>query len=186
MIGSMPTWLMGYRWTDWVELLFGAASVAALIVAIFQIRNAKYAANRAQEAAEAARAAVERTEVYLAQNHLIFAVPQLSRLQADLTDAVREQDLPATVRTLGRWREAANDLRGLLQKYDEHEDLRLRLQKSVLVVNIASDSLVIPDKDVRLETKRARAAIAEACNEAEILAGRLKAYAQEKGAAGDE
>ena len=61
--------------------------------------------------------AVERTEARLKMNELLFELPQLHRLEQDLDNAARDQDVDATIRVLNQWRSDASSALAFLRTY---------------------------------------------------------------------
>ena len=70
---------------EWVGLTVGlvglVVSIGGFWIAIYQIRKTRTAAS-------AAAAAADRTARALVQNHLLFLIPELTRLVADTETAV--------------------------------------------------------------------------------------------------
>src|SRR5690242_16719623 len=100
------------RWADLLTIILGPAglivSLAALAYAIQQIRQTK-------SVAEAAASSAENTSRALLHNHLLFLMPELTRLSSELDAIVASGDRHRTAEYLGHWKNAASRTRGLLR-----------------------------------------------------------------------
>jgi hypothetical protein len=100
------------RLADLLTIILGplglVVSLAALAYAILEIRKTK-------TAAEAAATAAERTSRVLVQNHLLFLIPELTRIASELDAVVSSADAQRASEYLSHWRNAASRTRGLLR-----------------------------------------------------------------------
>lgn len=85
-----------------------AISVGGFWIAIRQIRKTRTAAQSAERAAT-------RTSRSLAQNHLLFLVPELQRVAAAIESAVDEDKAAECRQLLAHWTISATRARGLLR-----------------------------------------------------------------------
>jgi hypothetical protein len=100
------------RWADLLTVVLGpvglVVSLAALGYAIVQIRKTK-------GSVEAAAHAADRTSRALVQNHLLFLIPEMTRLVAEAEVALQAGEALRANELLAHWRSSATRARGLLR-----------------------------------------------------------------------
>jgi F0F1-type ATP synthase membrane subunit c/vacuolar-type H+-ATPase subunit K len=116
MLTGLPVAASASRWADILTITLGPAglvvSLAGLGYAIHQIRKTK-------TAAEAAATSAERTSRALVQNHLLFLIPELTRLVSEIDIALAALNDTRAGELFGHWRNAASRTRGLLRARGE-------------------------------------------------------------------
>ena len=116
MLMNLPFAVSASRLADLLSIILSpiglVLSLAGLVYAIIEIRKTK-------TAAQAAAAAAERTSRALVQNHLLFLIPELTRLATEIDGMVAADDARRVSEHLSQWRNAASRARGLLRARGE-------------------------------------------------------------------
>jgi hypothetical protein len=157
------------------EILGLTAGTAGFALAIWQILIVKAQIKKAVTVAEATQQAVGDTERLNALIELIRVIPQMQRLERDVTLAIKTGKKDTITSHLQNWRGLAAEMRGLIQEQDfESSSLESRLHESS---NSAAQAIERLDgaEDVTAATKFVLTAIAATTEDASVLMGRLKA-----------
>lgn len=171
--GTTPALLVnewfGTSQTDWIG--YGGILVSGVGLG-FTYFQARRAANAAASAERAAR----RTSRALAVAQMLSAIPELSRIDANLDVAVQDENRGATLDALREWRSKAGDLRGLIMaaSTDEHVRIGTEIQKSIGAANQAKIALQDEGGHPLRSTKQCRLAMATVLESVSVLAGQLK------------
>lgn len=156
---------------DWVVIGFTAAGVG---IAVWQsIRSGRIAT--------AAKNAVERAEKQLASNQLMGMTPELGAMELELeSTASKEDERDKALELLIRWRQAANELVGLLEnRLDSDPDLVTAFRTVATKATQAQAAISDGRTSIRVQTKEVRREIAAALGHLSRYAGSLKFSATE-------
>lgn len=152
---------------DWASIV----GSVGLVIAIVQLLRTKRAVTVATEA-------IGRTEQALALNQVLVLLPQLTRLEGDLDAAVLTNTRDAVVRYLVEWRRVAMELHGLTrhQSYAIDEELAQLRGSAVAAAATKLQLINHADQSLTHATLAVRREIGTACEYANALSGRLRAY----------
>ena len=140
---------------DWISVVGLPLALIGLYLAAIQLRKTTQAAN-------AARDAVREAERHLADNHLLLLIPRLVQVARDLQSSVeRNQREPART-CLTDWREAAVQVRTLVERQGGYGPLIERIDKAVALVASAEDGLHEEGRDAANATRHVRDRIRDA------------------------
>jgi hypothetical protein len=141
--------------------------LAGLVYAILEIRKTK-------GAAEAAASSAERTSKALVQNHLLFLIPELTRLSSEIDAAVATSDAGRTLEVLSHWRNGASRTRGLLRaRGDVPRNLGSAFTGAFAAISDARIKLRMPSPDVTSVTEASLRAIDKVMDEIGDLGGQM-------------
>jgi hypothetical protein len=156
----------GLGWVDWITVIGLPLTLLGLYLTWSQAR-------KATSAAAAARKAVSRTEQQLRANQLLVLVPQLRWTVNELDSAIQGKDSMLVQRELNSWRWQAQNIHGILSGTGSSEkEILTRLQQSVVLAQTAGEKLLLGGMPVADGCRKARRAIAAACDELTAWAGR--------------
>jgi hypothetical protein len=172
---------------EWATVIGVPLIVITIIIAgaqlYWQIREAKSEATDAKkEARDAAkearntREAIERTELQLANNHLLFRAGEMERLRDRLDRAVVE-GVDADVSQIFRdWPGYANDSIAILklQRSDDHADAIGILEESISMASRAKDQIIGRKSSLADASQMGREQIDRACTVVAGVASTLK------------
>lgn len=149
--------------------------IAGFGVTIYQVVEARKAAQDAVGIARATQQAVERTERLRALLELMAVVPNMQRFERDLGQAVRNKNRTAVENHLQDWRNLAAETRGLLEKQTfDSSSFEARLHESS---SAAAQAISLLDtSDIATATKWVITMISSTTEEAAAVMGRLKAH----------
>jgi hypothetical protein len=152
---------------DWVSL-------AGLVIVFVQIW-------RTGRIASATKAAVEDATKRVGVYNLLLLIPELSRLEKEIEDAVQlEVGGEATLRRLLKdWRELATDFLGSLINENISDPSFIKMiRDSISLAMVAKQATMSPKgADLFNSTKKVRQSIEEVCVDARLLASRMKSAA---------
>lgn len=141
-------------WSGWFGVIGVGLTVIGLVVAVVQL-------TRTKGAIEAAAEAVRSAEDEIAVRQLLFLVPQLRHIAAELDSGIDGDDRTSTQRSLESWRFLASHVKGVLG--DGDRDIARKVTASVAQAATAGDILLRGDASVFDSCQKARAAIGQAC-----------------------
>jgi hypothetical protein len=120
--------------------------------------------------------AVERTERRLQANELLYALPQLYRLEQDLDEAVRAPNpsVETTIRMLNEWRRQSATVIAFIGSAGGNDDLQAELQNSVALAGAAKNALVNGKTNPLAVTNQVRASIEKVCRDIPQVAAELR------------
>jgi len=156
----------------------------------FQIRGAaREATNAKNEAGEASRragdaaqeakntrSAIERTELQLANNHLLYRAGEMQRLRDRIDRAVAQGSDDEVSQILRDWPGYASDSIAILkmQTSDDHSAAIRALEDSVVAASRAKDQIIGKKASLPDATEDARELIDRACSAVSTVASTLK------------
>lgn len=172
----MSTWpeavKHGFEWFNlYLSLPLG---VAAFAIAIWQIRDAKKAADDAKNAAEAARTASDSTREQFRSMSASSLLPQLLRLDEAVDRAIETKSSPLLLHLLLTWRWQAGLCRQYLDGTNPAEkEVMTKIQGSITAAtNLKAELLRFTDEtDWVKTTSRFRTAIGDVTGDLGSLAG---------------
>jgi hypothetical protein len=146
-------------------------ALSALVITVLGFAATLFQLARTRRAADAAANAVANAERRMARSYMLVLLPQLTRAESELDDAVAQGSQDGVVRGLSAWRWQAGQMRGFLAT-DEGDRTEL-LEAIQLSVTLASEakSRVLNGGDLLKVTAQARAAISSVTGEAGTLTG---------------
>lgn len=161
-----------FEWSNlYLQLPLGAA---AFLIAIWQIRDAKKAADDAKTAAESAQEAANRTREHFKSMSASSLLPQLLRLDESVHRAIETKSEPLLLHVIGTWRWQAGLCREYLDETNQSEkDVMTKIQGSIAAATTLKADLLKfnDDTDWVKSTARFRSAIGEVTGDLGSLAG---------------
>jgi hypothetical protein len=150
---------------DWLSLV-------GLAIVIWQIWRTGRIANATKVAVEEA---TKRVGIY----NVLLIIPELSRLEKEIEDAVQADQGTTLRRLLKDWRELATDFRGSLTNESiSSPTLEHQIRESVTLAMIAKQTTMsAAGPNLFQSTKKVRRSIEEVCVEARLLAAQLRSTA---------
>lgn len=138
--------------------------------------DAKRSAGDAADEARSTREAIERTEIQLANNHLLARVGEVERLRDRLERAVADESETDASQILRDWPLFASDLIAILelQKTSDHEDVIRALEDSIAASSRAKDQIIGRKASLADATQAGREQIDQACSSVARVASTLK------------
>lgn len=179
---------------QWATIIGVPLIVASIVIAAAQLRwqirgarseaqgakneagEAKRSAGDAADEARNTRAAIERTELQLANNHLLFRVGEMERLRDRLDRAVADGAETDASQIFREWPAYASDLIAILkmQNSDEHKDAIKALEDSIGGASRAKDQIIRGKVPLAEATQNGRELIDQVCSAVIGVASTLK------------
>jgi hypothetical protein len=162
---------------EWVNLYLSApVGVAAFAIAIWQIRDAKRAADDAKTAAEAAREAADNAIANFKSRSVSSLIPQLMQLEDMIGQAVSKQSPEFMTHALHTWGWQAALCRELLDKSQPDEQkIMQNIQRSTSAATTLKKQLLTVDQDFDWPARasRLRGAVSEVNSGLQTLSASL-------------
>lgn len=138
--------------------------------------DAKRSAGDAAAEARSTREAIERTEIQLANNHLLARAGEVERLRDRLERAVADESGTDASQILRDWPLFASDLIAILQlqKSGDHDDAIKALEDSIAASSRAKDQIIGKKASLADATQAGREQIDQACSAVARVASTLK------------
>jgi hypothetical protein len=138
--------------------------------------RANRSAGDAASEARSTRKAIERTEVQLANNHLLARAGEVERLRDRLERAVADDHESDASQILRDWPLFASDLIAILelQKTGDHADAIKALEDSIAASSRAKDQIIGKKASLPEATQSGREQIDQACSAIARVASTLK------------
>jgi hypothetical protein len=154
---------------DWFSVVGFPLAIIGFVVAWLQLR-------KTTGAATAARDAIQRTEELLGERQLLILIPRMQAHGSAISSAASAAHREGVIRGLEQWRDAASQVRVLLEHRDpqRYAELIRKLQETSMLANIAGANVVERSADPREGTTQVRTEITSAGDRAsEVIAEML-------------
>jgi hypothetical protein len=167
---------MGGSDTSTIAQLAEWATVIGVPLLLVQLYFTRRSAKDAAQEARDTRSAVERTELRLANNHLLVRAGEMERLREKLDDAVGGENGKDAIQILREWPTLAHDGVAILALADarQHADAVDLLKESMSAAIAAKDRLIGQKAPVEEATRHARELIERSCAAVSGVASTLK------------
>lgn len=151
MIAAWPSYA---DWANHVSVIGFPLAVVGFGATLFQLK-------RTRRSAEAAATAASGAQAQFANNHLLVLLPQLQRIENDLTSAARGRNVDLLLHHLDAWRWEAGQLSSLLVQADRGAKVLPLLQESVTLASVAKKRLLTDRADLLGSTEQVRDSVSE-------------------------
>jgi methyl-accepting chemotaxis protein len=158
------------RAAAWIGLVLGPLGV---VISIFGFGLALWQIRKVRSAAQAASSASSRAARSVAQNQILFLIPDLQRIASDLGEAV-DQAPDRLARLIDHWRTSAIRIRSLLRTLGlASDELLTGLTRSLAQATDAKERIRRQDADAAEVTRTFRRTVDRVIEELGDLGGQM-------------